>query len=37
MPDQVKYNQKLKDKKILIVGGSSGTFIPVQSTTLHLI
>ena len=27
MPDQVKYTQKLKDAKVLVIGGSSGVSI----------
>lgn len=28
MPDQVKYTNLLKDKKVLVIGGSSGELHP---------
>ncbi len=36
MADQVKYTNKLKDKRVLVIGGSSGTATsPVHPLSNH--
>lgn len=37
MSDQVKHTQKLKDKKVLVIGGSAGTSTTHSGTVSNLI